>query len=445
MRPQTQYADQGQYEIAYQVSGAGPIDLVYIPGWISNVEYEWENPLYARFFAMMGSFSRLIRFDKRGSGLSDRDAGFPSLEDRMEDLRLVLDTVGSDRAVIFGMSEAGFLATLFAATYPERTEALVLMGAFARSVCSDDYPHKRSLAELEQWVETLKADWGGPIDLGGSAPDVADEAWAADWFGSLLRLSASKRTACELALNPAHIDVRDILPTIKVPTLVFQRTGDQWAPVGNGRYLAEHIPGAEYREHEDNNHMIWAGDTERIVRETRSFLLGLDVEVPVERVLLTVMMTDICDSTARLHTLGDAAWAAVLSEHHATVRAALRRHGGHEIDTAGDGFLTTFDGPSQALACARDIHIQMNLLTLTLRIAVHTGECEKHPDGLRGMAVHTAARILGETAPGTTTTSSTVRDLVVGSPFTFDALGVRTLKGLNRDWQLYCVNTAGTT
>jgi pimeloyl-ACP methyl ester carboxylesterase len=420
MRPRTQFTKCGDITIAYQVTGEGPLDLIYIPGWVSNVEFEWENPKYAHFFQMLGSFSRLIRFDKRGTGMSDRDVGYPTLEMRMDDVRAVMEAVGSKKAAIFCMSESGFLGSLFAATYPELTTALIMMGCSARGTGTDDYPYKRTKEELEDWIQMLEDDWGGPIDLKDAAPDLAHDEWQSEWFSALVRYGASLQSAIKLTRYPMDVDVRDILPTIRVPALVIQRLGDRWAPLGNGRYLAQHIPNARLVELDDNNHLIWAGDTERIVSETRQFLTGLDANLPVERVLLTVMMTDISESTLKVAELGDKKWSQLVEQHHAITRDQIKNHGGTEIDVAGDGFLMTFDGPSQALNCATQIHKRMEEIGLKLRVAIHTGECERSSEGLKGIAVHIAARILEEAHAGVTFASSTVIDLVVGSGFVFD-------------------------
>ncbi|MCP5087955.1 MAG: adenylate/guanylate cyclase domain-containing protein, partial [Rhodobacteraceae bacterium] len=332
------------------------------------------------------------------------------------------------------------LSALFAATYPERASALILMGCSARGSWAEDYPYKATAAELSTWLSMVEENWGDPIDLSVAAPDAADQEWAAEWQGSLLRYSASPRTAVELARYGFDVDVRDILPTIRVPTLVIQRSGDRWSPIGNGKYLATHIPGAVYAEHDDRNHLIWAGDSEAIVAETRRFLTGLDTALPVERVLMTLMMTDIADSTAKLTELGDQKWVQVLGQHNAIVRDLLKRHGGTEVDNAGDGFLMSFDGPSHALACAQQVHSKMQALDLKVRIGIHMGECERTDHGLKGAAVHLTARILGEATPGTTLVTNTLRDLVVGSRFDFADAGEKALKGIPSKRALFRVS-----
>ncbi len=441
MRPQTQFTKSGDVTIAYQVSGKGPIDLVYAPGWLTNIEYEWENPRYAHFFQLLGSFARLIRFDKRGTGMSDRELGYPTLEQRMDDVRAVMDATGSERASIFCMSEGGFLGTLFAATYPERAVALVLLGCFARSTWAPDYPFKPKREDCDVWLDDLERDWGGPFDLSDGAPSVAHEEWARQWFAAYLRFGASPGSAIEFTRFMLDVDVRDILPSVRVPTLVLQRLGDRWAPPGNGRYLAEHIPDATLVELTGDDHLIWAGDYERIVAETQAFLTGMRAAPPPERTLLTILMTDIVSSTATAAKLGDHSWRHLLEQHNAIVRGQVNVHGGREVKTTGDGFLLTFDGPTAAIACANSTHDKLKPLGLKIRAGIHTGECERLGEDLSGIAVHIASRILDRAQPDSTWVSSTVKDLVVGSGIEFTEKGTESLKGVPGTWTLFSVSS----
>ncbi len=441
MRTQTQFTKSGDVTIAYQVSGQGPIDLVYVPGWLTNIEYEWENPRYAHFFQLLGSFTRLIRFDKRGTGMSDREVGYPTLEQRMDDVRAVMDAVGSERAAIFCMSEGGFLGPLFAATYPERAVALVLLGCFARSTWAPDYPFKPTREDCDAWIENLERDWGGPLDLSEGAPSVAQEDWACQWFAAYLRFGASPRSAINFTRFMLDVDVRDILPSVRVPTLVLQRLGDRWAPPGNGRYLAEHIPKATLVELPGQDHLIWAGDYERIIAETQQFLTGMQAAPPAERTLLTVLMTDIAASTATAAKLGDHSWRHLLEQHDTIVRRQVKAVGGREVKAMGDGFLLTFDGPTAAIACANSIHKQVKALGLKVRAAIHTGECERRGEDLSGIAVHIASRILDRAQPGATWVSSTVKDLIVGSGIEFIEEGKEGLKGVPGTWSLFSVSS----
>jgi len=439
-RPKTQYAKSDDVSIAFQVSGNGPIDLVYVPGWLTNIEYEWENPRYAHFFDLLGSFCRLIRFDKRGTGMSDREVGYPTLEQRMDDVRAVMDAAGSERAAVFCMSEGGMFGTLFAATYPERTIALILLGCFARNTWAPDYPFQKTREEFEVWLTDLEQQWGSPFDLSEAAPSLANEEWARDWFAASLRYGASPRSAMAFTRLMLDSDVREILPSVRVPTLVLQRLGDRWAPPGNGRYLADHIPEATLVELPSEDHLIWAGDYERIVAETQEFLTGKRGEAPPERTLLTVLMTDIAGSTAKAAQLGDRSWRHLLEQHDAVIRRQLKAHGGREVKTTGDGFLVTFDGPTAAIACANAIHREIRGLGIDLRAAIHTGECERRGEDLSGIAVHIASRILDKARPTSTWVSSTVKDLVVGSGVRFDGEGGADLKGVPGTWALYSVS-----
>jgi class 3 adenylate cyclase len=435
--PQTRYAKSGDVHIAYQVVGAGGIDLVYVPGWISHLEYAWEEPSYARFLNRLASFSRLIMFDKRGTGMSDRDAGLPTLEERMDDVRAVMDAVGSERAAIFGTSEGGNMSVLFAATYPERTVALVTFGIFAKRIWSEDYPWAPTPEEREAWYAKLEREWGGPTELETLAPTKVGEERFAAWWGSYLRVGASPQAALTLARTNTQIDIRDVLPTIRVPTLVLHRMGDRDVSVEEARYIAGRISGARLVQLPGQDHLMFVGDQDALVDEIEEFLTGVRRGPDPDRVLATVLFTDIVGSTARAAEVGDRRWHDLLERHHAVVRRALGRFRGREVDTAGDGFLATFDGPARAIQCARAIVEGVGQLGLEVRAGLHTGECELAGDRVRGIAVHIGARVASLARPGEVLVSSTVKDLVAGSGIRFEERGERELKGVPGRWRLF--------
>ena len=439
MRPRTQYAKCGDLNIAYQVTGEGPLDLVYVPGWVSNLDYAWEYPGYARVLERLGSFARLIRFDKRGTGLSDREVGFPTLEQRMEDVRAVMDAAGSERAALLGTSEGGNMSTLFAATYPERTVALILYGCFAKGLWAPDYPWASTREELDKELAAIARDWGGPFDLQSGAPSLAQDTSAREWCAAYLRYSASPKAAISIWDWNAEIDVRSILPSIHVPTLVLHRAGDRWQKVEEGRYLAEHIPGAKYVELPGDDHAIWAGDPTQLLDEIEEFLTGIRPPPASERVLLTILFTDIVGSTSIAAEVGDHRWKELLQRHDDDVRVELRRHDGTEIKTTGDGFLAAFDGPTRAIQCATAIRDRMAGLDLKIRAGVHTGECERRGEDLSGIAVHLTSRLLDHAQPGDVIVSRTVKDLVVGSGIIFEERGEVTLRDVPGNWELFSI------
>jgi class 3 adenylate cyclase len=437
-RPRTQYAKSGDVNIAYQVTGEGSRDLIYVPGWISNVEMTWEEPSVARFFERLASFSRLILFDKRGTGLSDRDVGFPTLEDRMDDVRAVMDAVGSPRAALLGFSEGGNVSMLFAATYPHRTTALLLFGCFAKRTRAPDYPWAPTPEERQDWYRQIEAEWGGPFDVGELAPSRADDAFFTSWFGTYLRMGASPRAALMLARTNTEIDVRHILPTIRVPTLVMHRRGDRGAHWKGGRYIAERIPGAKFVALDGEDHLVWAGDQDSVLGEIEEFLTGARYGGPeIDRVLTTILFTDIVASTQRAAALGDRPWNDLLARHHAIVRREIERHRGREVKTTGDGFLACFDGPARAVRCAVGIAAAVRPLGLEVRAGVHTGECYVKGDDLSGIAVHMGARIADLGGPGEVLVSGTVKDLVAGAGITFDPRGTHSLKGVPDEWPVF--------
>jgi class 3 adenylate cyclase/alpha-beta hydrolase superfamily lysophospholipase len=423
--------------IAYQVFGKGELDLVIVPGWASHVEYAWEDPVYAHFLNRLGSFCRVAWFDKRGTGLSDRDVGMPTLEHRMDDVRAVMDAVGVQRAAIFGVSEGGSMSALFAATHPERASSLILYGAFACRIWSQDYPWAPTLEERQKWIESLEKGWGGVVELDTLVPSRANDESFKKWFTAYGRLSVSPSAAVALARMNTYIDIRDVLPTIHVPTLVMHRRGDRDVSFGNGVYLAEHIPEAKFVQLEGEDHTPNAGDSDAIVDHVEEFLTGVRPTGNPDRVLSTILFTDIVDSTRRATELGDSRWRSLLDRHNEIVRSELAKFQGHEVKTTGDGFLATFDGPGRAIRCARTIADSVKKVGVSVRAGVHTGECELVGNDIAGVAVHTAARVAGMAKGDEVLVSSTVRDLVSGSGIRFEDRGYHTLKGVEGKWHLY--------
>jgi pimeloyl-ACP methyl ester carboxylesterase len=438
-RPETRYAKSGDLNIAYQVVGEGPLDLIYVPGWISNVELNWEEPALAHLLERLASFSRLILFDKRGTGLSDPVPldRLPTLEERMDDVRAVLDAVGSQQTAVFGFSEGGLMSMLFAATYPERTAALALYGVFAKRSWSPDYPWAPKPDDREREIAELERKWSERMDLDQLAPSE-DDAFK-DRLAAYFRRSASPGAAGALMRMNTQLDVRDVLPTIQVPTLVMHRTEDRDAKVEEGRWIAGQIPGAKFVELPGDSHTLWAGNPDEIVDEIEEFLTGARRGPEPNRVLATVLFTDIVGSTEQASKLGDRRWRELLDRHHGLIRQQLARYQGREVDTAGDGFLATFDGPARAIRCATAIQSGMPSVGLEVRAGVHTGECELFADKVAGVAVHTGARVLGKAEPGEVLVSQTVKDLVAGSGIEFQDRGSHELKGVPGEWRLYSV------
>jgi len=431
---EVQYARSGDVNIAYQVVGAGPLDLVLVPGFVSHLELDWEEPHSARFLEQLASFSRLIRFDKRGTGLSDRPGGLPDLETRMDDVRAVMDAVDSERAAIFGYSEGGPLSVLFAATYPARTVALVLYGTYAkRRDPTDDYPWAATRSERLRYADEIEREWAWEADLRRMAPS-ADEAMAT-WWARRAHASASPGAARDLILLNSEIDVRHVLPSVRVPTLVLHRKGDSDSRSAEGRYIAEHIPDARFVELPGDDHVPWI-DPDRMLEELQEFLTGTRPVPDPDRVLMTLLFTDIVGSTRRASELGDRRWRELLDAHHALVRRELDRFRGREVDTAGDGFFATFDGPARAVRAACAIRDGVRALGLEIRAGVHTAECELAGESVRGIAVHAAARVAAEAGAGQVLASSTVRDLVAGSGIEFEDRGTVELRGVG-EWPLF--------
>jgi class 3 adenylate cyclase len=445
MRPETNYARSGDVSIAYQVLGSGPFDVVFVPPAVSNVELGWEVDNTRVFLERLASFSRLIYFDKRGTGLSDRVAGAPTLETRMDDVRAVMDAVGSSRAALVGWSEGVAMSSLFAATYPDRTWALVLYGASARVLRAQDYPWGPTEAEALRSIaeeRILSEQSGLAEEIARSGMPTADPTEIAA-LARMIRQSASPGALEALSRMNIQIDIRHVLPGIRVPTLVLHNSSDRWVDVEQGRDVARRIPGAAFAEFPIEGHLTPAADLPPVVDEIESFLQNVwettDVVQEPDRILATLMFTDIVGSTAKAAEMGDASWRELLERHHLIIRRQLARARGKEVDTAGDGFFAAFDGPARAIRCACAITTAVRELELDVRAGLHTGECELVDGKVAGIAVHTGARVAAKAAPGEVLVSSTVRDLVAGSGLAFEDRGAHQLGGIPGEWRLYSV------
>ncbi|HET9229668.1 MAG TPA: alpha/beta fold hydrolase, partial [Vitreimonas sp.] len=353
--PRTRYAKSGDVSIAYQVIGDAPLTLVYAPGWISHVEVMWEDPNFAQFMTRLAAFARVVMFDKRGTGASDRDGGYPTLDDRMDDIRAVMDAVGVERAALFGVSEGGNMSTVFAASHPERVSHLILFGCFAKRSWSEDYPWAPTPEQRQAWIDYIVANWHETPDLTEIAPSRAGDAVFADWFGRMARMAASPGSAKRLAELNTQIDVRGVLPAITVPTLVLHNIHDNDARVEEGRFIAEKVPGARFVGLDGADHLPWTGNTEQIAGEIEEFITGVRGGPASDTTLSTILCTDIVGSTARRAALGDADWSKLIDAHDAGIRAVIRRRQGVEINTTGDGVLAAFSSPGRALSAAFDI------------------------------------------------------------------------------------------
>jgi class 3 adenylate cyclase/pimeloyl-ACP methyl ester carboxylesterase len=443
---ETRYAKSGNVSIAYQVTGRGPPDLVYGPA-ISHLELAWDNASTAAFFEQLGSMCRLIRFDLRGTGMSDRVAGVPTLETRMDDIRAVMDAAGSERAVVFGLGDAGPLGILFVATYPERAAALVLMNSSPRFSRNPELPWLRTQAEAQLVAEQFERHWGEPAFMAQFLRSNNPSATDADLRegARLLRTSVSPGSAAAYVRMNDDVDVCDVLPLIRVSTLVLHRKGGGGWDVRSGRYLAQHIGGARLVELPGADFSPQIGEQGQLLSELERFLAdvaeGKTALLEPDRVLATVLFTDIVGATARAAQLGDRAWRELLQRHHEAVRAQLGRFRGREIDTAGDGFFATFDGPARAIHCACAIRDSLGELGLEARAGLHAGECELLDGKVGGIAVHIGARVVAQAQPGEVLVSSTVKDLVAGSDIAFMERGVVELKGVPGEWRLYAVDT----
>jgi pimeloyl-ACP methyl ester carboxylesterase len=440
-QPETKYAKSDGVSIAYQVTGQGPLDLVFVPGWVSHLEYAWEDPSLNHFYHRLASFSRLIRLDKRGTGLSDRVSELPTLEQRMDDVRAVMDAVGSERAAVFGTSEGGPMCALLAATYPERTSALVLYGTYAKRIWDPEYPWAPTPGERQKFLTAIETGWGGVVDLATLAPSMVADEHFKQWWAAYLRLGASPGAALALAKMNTEIDIRHILATISVPTLILHRRDDRDAKLQGGQYIAERIPKAKFVELPGQDHLAWVGDADAILGEVEEFLTGVRHAPEYDRVLATVLFSDIVGSTERAAELGDRRWRDLLDSFHALVRRQLERHRGRELDTAGDGVLAAFDGPARAIRCACAVKNEVRDLGIEIRAGLHTGECERVGSKLSGIAVHIGARIASQASASEVLVSSTVKDLVAGSGLRFEDRGAHVLKGVPGEWRLFAVTS----
>ena len=440
-RPETSYALSGEVSIAYQVLGDGPFDLVWVPGSVSNVELAWTNERVAALYRRLASFCRLILFDKRGTGLSDRVAGIADLETRMDDVRAVMDAAGSERAALVGVSEGGPMSVLFAATYPERCRALVLYGSLPRFTRAPGFPYGMTREETERDNAEGERLWG-TVKLAREFLGVYATDEEAEQFAARMRQSASPGGVRQLDLMNLEIDIRDVLPSVRVPTLVLHRTEDH-IPIEGGRWMAERIPGARFLELPGGPHMIFAGDWERVAAEIERFVVpictGPEPEPLPDSVLATILFTDIVGSTARAAELGDRGWLELLERHHTAVRQQLARFRGAELDTAGDGFFARFDGPARAIRCATAIREAVEGIGLEVRAGLHTGECEILDGKVAGIAVSIGARVAAQAGAGEILVSQTVKDLVAGSGISFGDRGAAELKGVPGEWRLFAV------
>ena len=432
-RPQTRYTRSGDMNIAYQVVGDGPVDLVYIPGWVTHIEYCWEEPSLTRYYNRLASFSRLILFDKRGTGLSDRPPGLQTMEERMDDVRAVMDAVGSERAVVFGASEGGILSMLFAATYPERSVALVLLGTFARGLYAPDYPWARTSEEWRQSWELMQQRWGHALFLTTLAPGVVNDKAFREWWAAYLRHGASPGAAVAFTKMSSQMDVRRVLPSISIPTLVIHRVGDLCEKVEGGRYLASNIPGAKLVEVPGNDHLAWIGPQDEVLDPVEAFLTDLQ-SVPIpDRVVATVMFASVTSRSDEQKRRD------FFSQYHARVGHHLARFRGRAIENTGDSLLATFDGPARAIGAASAIIVSARRLGFVVKVGLHTGECDFVADRVSGTAVEIGREVGTRAATGEILVSSTVKDLVAGSGIRFEDRGVHILKEAPGEWRFFAV------
>jgi pimeloyl-ACP methyl ester carboxylesterase len=438
--PRTQYARSGDAHIAYQVFGEGDVDLVFVPGFVSNIEHYWEMPRVPDLLNRLGSFARVVMFDKRGTGLSDPVAEPPPLEQRMDDMQAVMDAARLERAALYGISEGGPASILFTATYPERTSALVLYGSTPRFRTDDDIPWGATDEQIPHLLDEVSSRWGDGALLEIFAPSTVGDASMEEVWSRFQRAGASPAMGRAVIAALFEIDVRDILPTIQVPTLILHRKGDRIAPLDGARLMAERIPDARLIEFEGDDHVPFTGDFEPVVDEMEEFLTGTRQARPLDRVLATVLFTDIVDSTRRAAEAGDRRWRDMIARHDELTRRQIERFRGREIKTLGDGFLATFDGPARGIECAAAIRDGLRPLGLELRAGLHTGECELAGDDVRGMAVNIGARIGALAQPNEVLVSGTVKDLVVGADLNFADRGEHELKGVPGTWRLFAAS-----
>jgi pimeloyl-ACP methyl ester carboxylesterase/class 3 adenylate cyclase len=437
-RPETHYARSGEVNIAYQVAGSGPIDIVFVMGWVSHLEYFWQEPSFARFLSRLASFSRLILFDKRGTGLSDRVPlnQLPTLEQRMDDVRAVMEAVGSERAALIGVSEGGPMCSLFSATYPEKTSALVMIGTYAKRVWGSDYPWAPKVEDREHFYEEIQNHWGGPVGLEERAPTVAHDPQFRNWWATYLRMGASPGAAVALTRMNAEIDVRHVLPTIRVPTLIIHRAGDMCLKVEEGRYVASHIPGAKYVELPGMDHLPFVGNQDEILDEIEEFLTGARHAPDYDRVLATVLLARVGGSAL------DSGSRDVLDRFRAHTKKEIELFRGREVGARKDNFLATFDGPARAIRCAAAIADVAGRLGVEFRAGLHTGECDVMNGTVTGIAVEIGAQVASRAGSGEVLVSSTVKDLVAGSGIRFNERGAHLLGQDLGEWRLFAIERA---
>ena len=444
MPARTRYTHGGEASIAYQVLGEGPLDLLMLPGWFFQVEHAWDSPGLSRFIERLAGFARFIMFDRRGVGLSDRVARPATLDDQVEDALIVLDAVGSERVAVLAYAISGPTAVALAVDHPDRVRALVLYASVARTTWAPGYDWAPTIEQRRASSEEMVATWGEAserTDLRVQfAPSATDDPAHHEWMARLERLAASPGTARELSLATNDLDVRGLLPRVRVPTLVMHRRDDRVWDMRHSLYLAEHIPGARFLPLPGEDSFPWFGDADAVVGETEEFLTGRRSGPERQRTLLTVMFTDIVEATARAGALGDGRWRDLLAGHYHVVRQQLGRFGGQEVKTIGDSVLATFPGPpSQALRCAAAIVAALRDLDLDVRIGMHTGECELVGDDVAGMAIHIASRVSHLARPGEVLVSGTVGGTVVGGPFSFEDRGSHELRGVPGRWPLFAL------
>jgi class 3 adenylate cyclase/predicted alpha/beta hydrolase len=444
VRGQTRYARSGDVSIAYQVVGEGPLDLVLVHGWVSHIDMQWDGRQLGAFLRGLASFARLIVFDKRGTGLSDRVAlnELPTLEQRMDDLRAVMDAAGSKKAALFGISEGGALCLLFAATHPERVSSVLTFGSYAKRIRSEDYPWAPTREEREAAYAEILETWGTTSGMEAVFPSMIGDPEFEEWIGAYLRAAASPAAAVALLRMNSEADITAILASVRVPALIMNRVEDGDVKAAEAAYIASQIPGARVKMFPGADHVPWVGDSADILGEIEEFLTGARRADTGDRILATILSTDIVASTEHVTRLGDRVWRDLLERHHALVRRELERYRGREIDTAGDGFFAAFDGPARAIRCAKAVVGDATRLGVELRAGLHTGECEVLDSKLTGIAVHTAARVAATASPGEVLVSATVRDLVAGSGITFAERGEHALKGLPDRVRLFAVESA---
>lgn len=438
--PETHYVQNGDVNLAYQVVGSGPIDIVFVMGWVSHLEYFWKHHLFASFLERLASFSRLILFDKRGTGLSDRVplSELPTLEQRMEDVHAVMDAVGSERAVLVGVSEGGPMCALFAATYPERTSGLVMIGTYAKRIRDEDYPWAPTEEQREAFFELMRRDWGKPVGIAERAPSMADDEEFRDWWATYLRMGASPGAAVALTKMNAEIDVRGVLPSVRVPTLVIHRSGDMCLRVEEGRFVAEQIPGSKYVELGGIDHLPFVGDQDEIVNEIEDFVAGVRVDAEVDRVLATVMSVRIADPASEAERYGDDEWSEMRARAREFVRRQLQVFKGRELSVGNGKVLAAFDGPARGIRCAIAITQSARRLGIDVKTGLHTGECDVLGELYTGFAVNLAEQI-ADLSAGNILVSRTVKDLVAGSGLDFQEFGRRSFENIDGEWRLFSV------